>query len=62
MMKPDHITFTGFDHSTSIEEMERLSEAYPIEWGVLFSKSRQGKELRYPAANAIRGLMQHNRR
>ncbi len=45
---PDFITFTGADSFTDIGEMCRLAARYPIEWGILFSPSRQGRDQRYP--------------
>jgi hypothetical protein len=59
MMKPQYITFTGYDDDTSVQEMEALSALYPVEWGVLFSASRQGKEPRYPSVSGIKKLMQY---
>lgn len=61
-MKPQFITFTGVDTYTSFEGMEELSAIYPIEWGVLFSPSRQGIEHRYPGPTAVRKLIKHNER
>jgi len=48
MRKPHFITFTGWDKHTNLEEAAKLSKLYPIEWGVLASEGRQGKEPRYP--------------
>jgi hypothetical protein len=59
-MKPKLITFSGFDDNTSIEGMEDLSRRYPVEWAVLFSPSRQGKDNRYPSMSAIRNLVHRN--
>jgi hypothetical protein len=58
MNKPRFITFTGADDRTNIDDMEALSSQYPIEWGILFSKSRQG-ELRYPSWDFIDQLAEH---
>lgn len=55
-MKPEFITFTGVDDHTSIDDMHRLSSAYPIEWGVLFSPKHQG-EGRYPTMRFILTLL-----
>jgi hypothetical protein len=52
-MKPQFITFTGADDATSIESMAALSARYPIEWAILFSPSRQGKDPRYPGVAAL---------
>lgn len=46
--KPDFITFTGADDWTDVDGMRALAQRYPIEWGVLFSHSRQGIDPRYP--------------
>ena len=48
MRKPESITFTGVDDHTDIHELKVLSVQYPVEWGVLFSPSRQGIDKRYP--------------
>lgn len=48
MRAPAFVTFTGADDETSVEGMMALSEVYPVEWGVLFSPSRQGRDRRYP--------------
>lgn len=52
MRPPEFITFTGADDRTSIEGMAALSGKYPIEWGILFSQSRQGIDRRYPGGDA----------
>jgi hypothetical protein len=57
MKKPEHITFTGVDDQTALDEMRRLSERYPIEWGVLFSPSRQGVDPRYPNGETLSRLL-----
>lgn len=49
---PEFITFTGADDHTDISEMIALSKQYPIEWGILFSPSRQGVDPRYPGGDA----------
>lgn len=42
-MKIKYVTLTGADNNTSVKEMFLLSERYPfIEWGILFSKVKQG--------------------
>ncbi len=56
MSKPRFITFTGVDEHTSISEMFALHQQYPIEWGVLFSKSRAGTG-RYPRLEFITALV-----
>lgn len=52
-MLPQHITFTGVDEHTSPAGMASLSARYPIEWGILFSPSRQGAG-RYPPLDWLR--------
>src|SRR5580765_5536083 len=47
--RPSFLTFTGADDQTDVERMLYLAKRYPIEWGILFSPDRQGKENRYPA-------------
>jgi hypothetical protein len=54
--KPKSITFTGVDDGTSIDAMRDLSSQYPIEWGVLFSPTRQGIDPRYPSLSTVRKL------
>lgn len=56
-MTPDFITFTGADDWTDVGEMQRLSAHYPIEWGILFSTSRQGVDPRYPSEGALSRLV-----
>lgn len=55
-MKPSFVTFTGADDETSIETMQDLSARYPIEWGILFSPSRQGVDPRYPGIGTLERL------
>lgn len=54
---PEHITFTGVDAHTPPKDMLELSSIYNIEWGVLFSPSRQGNENRYPALDVVQRLL-----
>lgn len=43
-------TFTGVDNSTDLEYLEFHSFLYPfVEWGVLLSFDRMGKDPRYPS-------------
>jgi hypothetical protein len=51
--KPEFITFTGADNWTFEGDMRKLSERYPIEWGILLSRSRQGIDPRYPDDAAL---------
>lgn len=39
-MKPKFITFTGVDRNTDLDECLRISKEYPVEWGVLLSRTR----------------------
>lgn len=50
---PEFITFTGVDEWTDPAELVALSDQYPIEWGLLFSPSRQGVAPRYPKEETI---------
>lgn len=52
LRKPEFITFTGADDWTDIRGMMALSGQYPIEWGILFSPTRQGVDPRYPGGDA----------
>lgn len=54
--KPNFITFTSADDKTDIDGMRGLAAQYPIEWGILFSPSRQGNEPRYPSYDFIKSL------
>ena len=49
MNLPRFLTFTGIDGQTDIIRARELALFYPIEWGVLFSEERQGRENRYPS-------------
>lgn len=52
-MKVDKVTITGADDKTDLAELYALWLHYPfVEWGVLFSKSREGSP-RYPTATKI---------
>ena len=51
-MKIEIVTFTGADESVKAEDILRVVEDYPavsIEWGLLLSKSNEGKRPRYPS-------------
>ncbi|MBW3243440.1 hypothetical protein KUV57_12270 [Epibacterium sp. DP7N7-1] len=52
MYNPEFITFTGADDRTSLSEMKSLAASYPVEFAILFSKSRAGKP-RYPSRGWI---------
>ncbi|MFG6084251.1 hypothetical protein ACEUZ9_000753 [Paracoccus litorisediminis] len=55
MLIPSFVTFTGADDRTDIAAMGNLAAQYPIEYGILFSRSREG-DARYPTAGWMRGL------
>ena len=42
-MRPIHITFTGLDRQTPVDELVALSKRFSIEWGILFHPDRQGE-------------------
>lgn len=50
-VKPKHITFTGVDEKTDVIRCIKLSQKYPIEWGILFNGGKNGEEgrNRYPS-------------
>lgn len=50
---PQHITLTGIDARTDFDRVESLSARYPIEWGILYSPTRQGQQPRYPSTEVI---------
>lgn len=59
-MKLTRVTITGADDSVNPRELVRLSARYPwVEWGILLSESRQGREPRYPSAAWQRELSIH---
>ncbi|MBY3757078.1 hypothetical protein [Azospirillum formosense] len=45
---PEFITFTGVDARTDLDRALHIATVCPVEFGVLFSESRQGREPRYP--------------
>lgn len=53
-MKIDQVTITGADDATAISSLVDMHQIYPfVEWGILFSKNKQGTS-RYPQLiNAI---------
>ena len=55
--EPQFITFTGVDEYTSIDGMIKIADRYPVEWGILFSPSRQGKDPRYPSVEVIEKVL-----
>lgn len=52
MHKPNFITFTGADDPRDLPGMIGLSELYPIEWGILFSRKKIGTP-RYPGIDYV---------
>ncbi|WP_454021235.1 hypothetical protein [Azospirillum sp. Marseille-Q6669] len=50
---PEFITFTGLDARTDLARALHIATVYPVEFGVLFSESRQGREARYPDRGTI---------
>lgn len=57
-MKLKVVTFTGADDSVRPEQLIEVQKKFPdikIEWGILFSKDRQGSD-RYPSAEWISTL------
>ena len=57
MKKPLYITFTGIDDRTDLFRANELAGKYPIEWGVLFSKSN--KDSRYPSIQGIKEICEN---
>ena len=54
----DRITFTGADDSTDPKALVELSEEFPIiEWGILFSKTKQGG-YRFPSYKWMNSLFE----
>ena len=54
---PSFITFTGLDALTNLARAAEISRRWPVEWGVLFSPSRQGKHNRYPDVATINNIL-----
>lgn len=55
MREPAFITFTGADERTDLVELESLCRDWPVEIGILFSRSRRSSP-RYPSLAWIAGL------
>lgn len=51
--KPEFVTFTGLDDWTDLDEVARISAKYPVEWGVLFSATQQGRSHRFPGLSRL---------
>lgn len=54
--KPHFITFTGADDRTQVADMLGLANAYPVEFGVLFSPKLTGTP-RYPSGDWVSSLV-----
>ena len=53
-MKLKHITFTGLDERTDVNELKIIQKAFPfVEFGVLMSKNWQTNGNRYPDPESI---------
>lgn len=48
------VTISGADDRTPIREMRAIAEEFPfVEWGILLSASRMGRDTRYPSRSWI---------
>lgn len=57
-MRLDRVTITGADESVTPYDLCALYDEFPfVEWGILCSASREGKEARYPAPEWIDKLL-----
>jgi len=55
-----HCTITGADHSIDPKQILELSKEFPfVEWGILFSPSKEGKD-RYPPLNWVCQLVEQS--
>lgn len=61
MHNPEFITFTGIDDRTDLDAVEALSKRYPVEWGVLFSPTQQGRTPRYPGLARLSEIHERSR-
>lgn len=51
-------TLTGADERTDAEQLERLSKRFPfVEWGFLYSPTRQGQPGRYPSIEHLKDTL-----
>lgn len=58
-MKLDRVTITGADESVTPYDLCVLSDEFPfVEWGVLCSESREGREPRYPSRAWVDNLFE----
>ena len=56
-MQIKYVTLTGADESVEPMDLALLSDKYTfVEWGILFSQTRQGIEPRYPSYEWIEKL------
>jgi hypothetical protein len=53
LIRPEFVTLTGVDARTDFDRLRSLSARYPVEWGILFSKNRQGRENRFPDLTSL---------
>lgn len=60
MFTPSFITITGLDEFTDMERVSDLSQEFNVEWGVLFSRNKQGKDIRYPSFDVIEKFLKYN--
>lgn len=52
------VTITGIDIYSNLSRLEQLQTRFPfVEWGVLLSKTKEGKDNRYPPAEWITDLI-----
>lgn len=59
-MKITRVTITGADNDVLTHKLEELSKKFPfVEWGILFSSSKVGKQ-RYPDDAWIKRLLNHD--
>lgn len=53
---PKLVTFTGIDERTDMDRAVSIGKRYPVEWGVLMSPKRQGREPRYPHGKTVSAI------
>lgn len=56
---PEFITFTGLDERTDLARAWYLSGRYPVEFGVLFSRTRAGRDPRYPSNDVLSDILSY---
>lgn len=56
-MKPAFITFTGLDDRTDLGRALSIAQRWPVEFGVLFSRSRRGRDPRYPSEQTLSAIL-----